>query len=782
MIQYGESVIYDIIMMKIIKLFVALCILFTVGCTPLKSDKLPVVPQPVKTITGDGAFQFGPSTDFGVENHSQLELVKEFAARFGTSAGFVPAAAIGNNEADILLVTDSVLSDEAYTLKVTPEKIIVKAAGNPGFFYALQTLRQLLPSSIESEYVVQEPMVVPVMEVTDSPRFSYRGLMIDVSRYFLPKKDLLKVIDIASMLKLNKLHLHLVDDNGWRLEIDKYPLLTQVGAWRVERNVPFPERLNQKEGEKATQGGYYTKDDIREIVAYAAERQMEVIPEIEMPAHTNSSLAAYPELACPIVEEPITVLPGMGGKNTRIVYCAGNEKVFEFLEDVIDEVIELFPSNYIHLGGDEASKFYWEQCPKCQKRMKDENIEHVEELQSYFMCRMSKYVQSKGKEVMGWDELTNSTLPEDAIVFGWQGLGNAALKAAAQGHRFIMTPARVLYLIRYQGPQWFEPLTYFGNNTLKDVYDYEPVQENWKPKYSDLLMGVQGSLWAEFCNSPEDVTYLLYPRLMALAEVAWSPKGSKDWEGFLKGVDNILPHLDEMGVVYAKSMFNLDHKVVPDDGKLSVEISCIRPDVDIRFTTDGSEPDCKSDIFKSPLSVKKNCIIKASTFVGSDKKGETLTLNLGFNKATGKKVIADNNSNVYVYTNGLRGSTKHSDFEWTGWYGQDAEFTVDFGKRTDFSAVTLGCITNSGMAVHHPLSIVVSVSDDNMDFKAVKELKMSLEDVFRHRLAIEDLVIDGFNASARYMKIGVKNPGECPAGDIREGQKVWMYFDEIIVE
>ena len=285
--------------------------------------------------------------------------------------------------------------------------------------------------------------------------------------------------------------MHLVDDNGWRLEIKKYPRLTQVGAWRVKRDEPFPNRRNQEEGEPVSVGGYYTQNDMREIIRFAALRQIEIIPEIEMPAHTNSSLAAYPELACPVVDRFIGVLPGIGGKNSEIVYCAGNDSVFSFLKDVIDEVSELFPSKYIHLGGDEASKVNWAKCPKCRARMEAEHIEHTEELQSYFMTRMSNYVRSKGKEVMGWDELTNSTLPEGAIIYGWQGFGKAALKAAAQGHWFIMTPARILYFIRYQGPQWFEPLTYFGNNTLKDVYTYEPVQEEWNPVYEDLLMGVQ---------------------------------------------------------------------------------------------------------------------------------------------------------------------------------------------------------------------------------------------------------------------------------------------------
>ena len=553
-----------------------------------------------------------------------------------------------------------------------------------------------------------------------------------------------------------------------------------MGAWRVKRDEPFPNRRNQEEGEPVSVGGYYTQDDMREIIRFAALRQIEIIPEIEMPAHTNSSLAAYPELACPVVDRFIGVLPGIGGKNSEIVYCAGNDSVFSFLEDVIDEVSELFPSKYIHLGGDEASKVNWAKCPKCRARMEAEHIEHTEELQSYFMTRMSNYVRSKGKEVMGWDELTNSTLPEGAIIYGWQGFGKAALKAAAQGHRFIMTPARILYFIRYQGPQWFEPLTYFGNNTLKDVYTYEPVQEEWNPVYEDLLMGVQASMWTEFCNSPDDVEYQLFPRLLALSDIAWAKKGTKDWPDFLKRIDKVLPHIEAMDITCARSMYNIDHKVTPKGKKLMVELSCIRPDVEIRYTEDGTEPIASSSLYASPLTVKSTTCIKAATFMNGEKMGETLLLDLQWNKATGKEVLASNEKR-YVLTNGVRGSLRHTDFEWAGWYDEDASFVLDMGKRTPVKEVRIGCITNSGMAVHKPSLIRLSVSNNKKTFVPVREITFSQEDIFKNRTAVEDAVFSGLDLNARYLKLEMENPGLCPIGDIREDQKIWMYFDELIV-
>lgn len=637
-----------------------------------------------------------------------------------------------------------------------------------------------MPAAIEGGSTKQSRWTVPAVRITDTPRFAYRGLMLDVSRYFIPKETVLKIIDGMAMLKINKLHMHLVDDNGWRLEIKKYPKLTEVGAWRVPRDEPFPARPNAKPGEEATVGGFYTQEDIREMVAFAQERHVEIIPEIEMPAHTNSSLAAYPELACSSVKGEITVLPGLGGKGAAIIYCAGKEEVFHFLEDIIDEVVDLFPSKYIHLGGDEAYKTHWETCPDCQARMKAEKIPNEEELQSYFMKRMSRYVQSKGKEVMGWDELTNSEIPDGAIIFGWRGDGNAALKAAQKGHRYVMTPARKLYLIRYQGPQWFEPLTYFGNNTLKDVYDYEPVQPDWDEGIDSLLMGVQGSLWTEFCNTPEDVEYLVFPRLAAVAEVAWSAKGTKDWEGFLPGLDHWLKHLQQQGITYARSMYNLDHLVQPVNGSLQVVLSCIRPDVEIRYTTDGSAPKATSTLYTDTIQVQTTTVIQAATFRAGQQMGKTLSLDLLKNKAMACPVINEN-TRAYVLTNGLRGSDRHSDFEWAGWYNQNASFVVDLQEKQAISDVQLGTVSNFGMGVHRPAVVRLLVSDDQTSFRKVAEISELKTSIFERGTQIKDLDFGPLDVTGRYLKIEAQNPGPCPVGHIREGQATWMYFDEVIV-
>ncbi len=756
------------------------------GCDNTNSThSISMVPRPVQTVPGSGSHLFSDQTVFAVENEEQAEVAGSLIALFTRAAGFTPRLNIGG-EGNVRLLTDPSLKSEAYSLEVSPREIIMKASDNKGFFYALQTIRQLLPPSIERESPSDKnrEWSIPVVTIRDEPRFGYRALLLDASRFFIPKENVLRIIDCMSMLKLNTLHFHLTDDNGWRVEIKRYPRLTEVGAWRVDRqDLPFPARRNPKKGEPTPIGGFYTQEDIREMVAYAAERQVEIVPEIDMPAHSNAALAAYPELACPVVKEYIGVLPGLGGRNAEIIYCAGNDRVFTFLQNVMDEVMELFPSRYIHIGGDEAQKTHWKQCPLCQARMKKEQLANEEDLQGYFMKRISDYVRGKGREVIGWDELTNSSfLPDNSIILGWQGFGQAALKAAEKGHRFIMTPARIMYLIRYQGPQWFEPLTYFGNNTLKDVYDYEPVQKEWKPEYASLLMGVQGSVWTEFCRKPEDVDYLLFPRLAAVAEVAWTQPDQKDWALFLKGMDRYNEHLAEKGIVYARSMYNIQHQVTPENGVLRVKLECIRPDVEIRYTVDGGEPTASSSLYTDSLTVTATQTVKSATFAQGEQMGRTLVLPVVWNKATGKPILG-NKPNEKLMVNGVRGSLKYTDFEWCCWEKSDhISFTIDLLQTDKLNTFTIGSITNYGMAVHKPKSIRIAVSDDNETYREIAGLHFTAEEIFREGTFIEDLSADLKGTEARYVRVTAEGAGACPADHVRPGQEARVYFDEIMIE
>lgn len=756
--------------------------------TNIQADNLtqPVslVPCPVSIVPGTGNFHFSAQTTFAVENEEQAVEVRRFTALLTRAAGFTPRIKVGNKKGDVCLVTDAGLKSESYKLEITPKRINIHAADVQGFFYALQSIRQFLPSAIEGEQVATGiDWTVPAVIVTDQPRFGYRGLLVDVARFFSPKENLLRIIDCMAMLKLNKLHFHLTDDNGWRIEIKKYPELTEIGSRRVDRpGKSFPDRRNPRQGEPTVEKGYYTQDEIREIVAYAQERHIEVIPEIEMPAHSNAALAAYPLLACPVVNKYIGVLPGLGGENADVIFCAGNDSVFTFLQDVLDEVLGLFPSKYIHLGGDEARKTHWEACPLCQARMKQEKLANEEELQGYFMGRVARYVQSKGREVIGWDELTNATIPDDFIILGWQKYGEAAVKAAELGHRFIMTPARIMYLIRYQGPQWFEPLTYFGNNTLKDVYDYEPIQEDWSQHTASLLMGVQACMWTEFCNAPADVDYLLFPRLSALAEVAWTKPERKNWKSYLTAMDRFNEHLAAKGIVYARSMYNIQQTVTPKNGRLEVKLDCIRPDVEVRYTMDGTMPTAQSALYARPLTLTDTKTVKAATFSAGKQMGQTLELPVVWNPATAKVIKSTGADNIGLLVNGVRGSLKYTDSEWCSWMKNDTvSFTLDLKKPETVNRLILGSITNYGMAAHKPARIGVWVSMDGVDFRKVSERTYTKDEIFREGTFREDILFE-IGGKARYVRVVAYGAGDCPFTHVRPGQEARIYFDEIIIE
>lgn len=733
-----------------------------------------IIPQPANFEAGDGAYTVTDATlkiSAPTDCKDVIDLLAAQTEPLGVKVKKV------KKQADVTMATDTSLKDEEYLLEVAADGITVKAADARGFFYACQTLVQLLRAG--------DGAAIECCTISDYPRFDYRGIMLDVTRYFMPQEEILRVIDVAATLKINKLHLHLTDDNGWRMEIKKYPKLTSVGAWRVDRPEIFPGRKNQQPGEEATYGGYYTQKELAEVVKYAAKRQMTVIPEIEMPAHSIAALASYPEMACPVLDGKfVGVLPGIGGTMASVIYCAGNDDVFTFIEDILDEVLEVFPSEYIHIGGDEAEKSHWEKCALCQARMRELGITDIEQLQGYFMDRINVYLQEKGRKALGWDEITYGHPKEDVVLFGWQGVGNFAVNYAREhGNRFVLTPARVLYLIRYQGPQWFEPFTYFGNNTLSDVYNYEPFKPDWDDALKGRLWGVQASLWTEFCASTDDVEYLLFPRMLAHADMAWRPQGSNDWPGFLKALDAYLPSLD--GYTYARSMYNIQHRAQPEpDGSVAVTLSCERPDVEIRYTTDGSTPSTGSALASAqPITLDKACTVRAATFAQGEQTGQELTLNLGRNKATGCKLVKDLTSNSlgYTLTNGVRGSDKISDSEWAGWHNTTAEFTLDLGSVQTLSQISLGAIAHSMICVAAPRTVYVYTSQNGRSFTLLKEIDTPEDKIFAEENTKFEIDCGQISVQARYVRFVAINPGCVPEGYARDGTATWMYFDEITI-
>ncbi|MCB9012964.1 MAG: beta-N-acetylhexosaminidase [Bacteroidales bacterium] len=516
-----------------------------------------IIPLPVSLKQNPGSFSLNKNTRIvaSAESMPAAEFLRDFIQK-GTGLELKISEKEKSNAIIFSLVEpgkDSVSDPEGYSLISTSKKVRITAISPAGLLYGAQTLRQLFPPEIEGAGPHPEiQWAVPLVEIYDQPAFRWRGMMLDCVRHFFPVSHVKHLLDQIAALKMNHFHWHLVDDQGWRIEILKYPELTKTSAWRVDReDLPWGERPSQKAGEEATYGGFYTQDEIREVVAYAAKLNIEIIPEIEMPAHVSCVFASYPELSC--TGKKITVPPG-GVWPITDIYCAGNDSVFAFLENVLSEVAGLFPSKYIHVGGDEATKTEWKKCPKCQARIKKEGLKNEQELQSYFMSRIEKFLNSKGKNLIGWDEILEGGLAPQATVMSWRGF-EGGIEAAGAGHDVVMSPTSYCYFDYYQGPKESEPLAIGGFLPLSKVYQFNPVPAELKAENIKHILGGQANLWTEFIPTPEHSEYMLFPRLDAMAEDLWTPLKNKNYDDFLKRLQIQFERYDFAGVNYSKNIY-----------------------------------------------------------------------------------------------------------------------------------------------------------------------------------------------------------------------------------
>jgi len=646
----------------------AACSLLLIACSSEEVRQVNLIPKPEQMTMTGGTFTVDSLALFGGQSSRNIKTV-------------IDEAWSGN--------------PEGYQLDVTPGGIDLRAGSPDGLFYGMQTLRQL--------YVGGE---VPCVSIRDNPRFGYRGLHLDVSRHFFSKEFVKKQIDALAFYKINRLHLHLTDAAGWRIEIKKYPLLTEFAAWRTDANWKTwwnGGRKYLRFDEPGASGGYYTQDDIREIVEYARQHFITIIPEIEMPAHSEEVLAAYPQLSC--AGEPY--------KNAD--FCIGNEETFTFLENVLTEVMALFPSEYIHIGGDEAGMAAWKTCPKCQKRMKDEHLSHVDELQSYLIHRIEKFLNDHGRRLLGWDEILKGGLAPNATVMSWRG-EEGGITAVTSGHRAIMTPGGYCYLDSYQDAPYSQPEAIGGYLPLKKVYSYNPVSTSLSAEQAKLVYGAQVNLFTEYVPTPEHVEYMLYPRTLALAEVAWSAPERKSWPDF-----------------YARAL-----KAVTD------------------LQAKGYHTfDLKSEIGSRPESL------------------QPLT-----HLALGKKVIynAPYNSSYaaqgdVTLTDGIRGDWTYGDGAWQGFISKNRlDVTVDMENETTIHSVTAAFMQVVGAEVFLPASVVISVSDDGVNFTELKHQDFVVNK--EEAIKFSDVSWEG-TVKGRYVRYQAR------AGKELGG---WIFTDEIIVK
>ena len=535
---------------------ISMLLLGLLSCSSLfcmeTSKRYPLIPQPTELIPAPGNFVITTTTAVGITpyNRETKKLLNYVGNYLAASLGQIHlknADALPEKGNITFIIDDALdLKNEGYSLIVTPEFIKIKARTKAGAFWGFQTLRQLLPAQTERKSQLASSLLpVACAIINDAPRFEYRGVLLDVSRHMFGLDFIKKYIDLLASYKLNVLHWHVTDDQGWRIEIKKYPKLQEIGAYRDQTLIGHSnDRPYTFDGKP--HGGYYTQQEIKELVAYAQERFITIIPEIEMPGHCLAALAAYPELGCRGNSYATATIWGIH----EDVYCAGNEKVFTFLEDILTEILNLFPSKYIHIGGDEVLKNRWKECAKCQALITSKALTNENELQSYFITRIEKFLNDKGRIVIGWEEILEGALASGTTIMSWHGI-EGAHKAAHLNHNAIMTPQNYLYFDYYQSTSPYEPLAIGGYLPLQKVYEYEPVSAQLSPQQAQHILGAQANVWTEYIKDERHVEYMTCPRLMALAEITWSQTDKKNYSDFLERLENNLAHLKAMNIQYA---------------------------------------------------------------------------------------------------------------------------------------------------------------------------------------------------------------------------------------
>lgn len=670
---------------------------------------------------------------------------------------------------------DASLAEEAYTLDITTDRILIRGGSAKGFFYADQTLIQLLRLNSSND----NGQRVPALQIQDAPRFSWRGMHLDESRHFFGKAFVKEYLDQLAALKMNVFHWHLTDAPGWRIEIKKYPKLTSVGAWRPDRSgLLYGDADTAKIGEPMTYGGFYTQADIREIVAYATERHITVLPEIEMPGHTTAALVAYPEFSCSGGPFP---MPG-GAKNSPYPnFCVGNPATMQFLQDILTEVIDLFPANYIHIGGDEVERAQWKTCKRCQKRKTELGLAGEAQLQVDFTKRIEDFIRSKGRQLMGWDEIMEGgNLTPSAGVMVWRG-ENLVREATAAGHEVVI--AHNYYFDLYQGNPQYEPVTY-GYKPISEVYNYEPVPADLLPAQQRLVRGVEGCLWSENLYSTRDAEYMLFPRLYALAEVAWTPAARKNWDDFARRLPTRLKWLSQQKINYATAMYNPYPQIRFDSfsRNLICRLEQQIPQGDIRYTFDGTAPTLRSELYTRPLVLSKAAMLKAAAFKDEQCISKAVSLEFKPSLACGKPFILKylpqpkyNGKRPEALSDGISGSNDFHDGNWCGFYGDDLDLRIDLQTVHNLKAVYLNLLEANGSWIYLPLDLRIEVSEDGQLFETVYQANTAqLAATSPKRIKPVEVPLNG--KKARYVRVYAQNPGQHPVyGD----GKCWLMVDEV---
>lgn len=731
-------------------------------------SKINIIPQPTSIIEHNGYFEINNSTQIICDKKNQ-DIANYLKNILQPSTGYnLPVLELKNeNTTDAIIFKqedeDSDLDNEGYQLNVSEKNVLIKANTDNGLFYAVQTLRQLLPVQVENRTKVENiEWKIPLVEIKDKPQFSWRGLNLDCCRHFMSKDFIKRYIDLLAYHKFNILHWHLTEDQGWRLEIKKYPELTSKGAFRIY-------------DDGSTYGGFYTQEDVKEIVDYAASRFITVVPEIEMPGHSTAAVATYPNLSC--TGEPFEV--GTLWGIYKDIYCAGNEETFNFLENVLSEVIELFPSKYIHIGGDEAPKDRWKNCPKCQQRIKEEGLANEHELQSYFVKRIEKFINAKGKKIIGWDEILEGGLAPEATVQSWRGV-KGAIEAAKQGHDVIVSPTSNCY---FDYP--------VDVTDLQKVYSFDPVPAELTEQERKHVLGSEGNMWSEY--APQQlIDDRLFPRMLALSEVVWTYPKERNYEEFLQRLQKHYDRLDLLGVNYGLETkpFEITKTFNQEKNAFELNVNQIQNDLSFHLTSNSVGDYNLSADKGNPITVSNSDELKFSFSRNNKNVGKIFRHGFTFNKATRKNVTITYPYNerysaggVQALTDGLRGSDsfRGGDNSWQGYLGNNFEAIVDLESVQEINKIACGFFQASSSAVVFPEYVEFFTSDDSINFKSVGKIE-NISSLRNPDWFQKDFGIELKNTSGRFVKIFAKNLDTLPIWHPVYGGKTWLMVDEIIVE
>jgi len=760
-------------------IFLLLGISLILAChTPDNSSvstaKYAIIPKPVSLIPQRGFFSLPekPQIFLGLAEEDLSGIKEAFNKLFLSQTPTYLQGNVPAKKGDIHCVIDPAnTTQEGYKLSITPQKIHISASKKAGFFYAIQSLKQLMQKD------EQGSITFPSVEITDYPRFAYRGMHLDVARHFYDVQDVKRHIDLLAYHKFNHFHWHLTEDQGWRIEIKKYPKLTEIGAWREGTLIGhYNDQPHQFDGKRY--GGFYTQEEVKEVVKYAQERCITIIPEIEMPGHAQAAIAAYPYLGC--TGQKLEVWQKWGISDN--VFCP-TEETFSFLEDVLKEVVALFPGKYIHIGGDECPKTQWKESPFCQQLMKELSLKDEHELQSYFIQRIERFLNAQGKQVIGWDEILEGGLAPNATVMSWRG-AKGGQEAAESGHDVIMTPTSYCYFDYYQSDHPDEPLAIGGFLPLEKVYSYEPIPPNLSPEAHKHVLGAQANVWTEYIPTREKLDYMAFPRACAMAEVGWVQKEQRNFDDF---VQRLLPHMDRleaMSVQAANHLYELKSSIQPLEGKILVSLNTLSPQAKIRFTLDGSKVDEYAQLYQEPILLEASSAVKARSFEGNAAKGRKWNQQINFNLATAKPItLAElphekySGGGIGSLNNGVRGSSKrYGDAEWLGFAEKDLEAKIDLGEKIAFQSVVTRFFKGEGQWIYLPKNIQILISEDGKLFEEVKRFE-GIETNGK----IAEVTVGFSKVEARFLKIIAENHGIIAEGRQGAGYGAWLFVDEIEV-